>query len=148
MHPGSVQRGFHLSVCLSLAGRPWAFILVKEQSRHFRQSGEGGRSDPVSGCAVFWACMVLLCWICSMFAAHGGAGEVKGAGVAWSGDEEAEEALNSSSQLIEGGSKGGRAELIPGVLQPCHQEIYSYICLVSLWIETVKKGGKKRHFFY
>lgn len=78
----------------------------------------------MSGCAVFWACMVLLCWVCSMFAAHGGAGEVKGAGVAWSGDEEAEEALNSSSQLIEGGSKGGRAELIPGVLQPCHQEIY------------------------
>lgn len=36
-----------------------------------------------------------------MFAAHGGA-EVKGAGVAWSGDEETEEALNSSSQLVQG----------------------------------------------
>lgn len=35
-----------------------------------------------------------------MFAAHGGAGEVKGAGVAWSGDEETEEALNSSSQQL------------------------------------------------
>lgn len=65
--------------------------------------------------------MEFFCWVCSTFAAHG---EVKRAGVSWSGDEEAEEALNSSSQLD---SKGGRAELVPGVLQPCHQ-IYTSIC--------------------
>lgn len=99
---GPVQRGFHLSVCVSLAGRPRALVLVKEQSRHFRQSGEGGRSDPVSGSLVFWACMEFFCWVYSMFAAHGGAGELKRGGVAWSGDEEGEEALNSSSQLIQG----------------------------------------------
>lgn len=51
---------------------------------------------------MFWACMVYFWCICSMFAPHGGAGEVEGAGVAWSGDEEAEEALNSSSQLVQG----------------------------------------------
>lgn len=98
---GPVQRGFHLSVCLSLAGRPRALVLVKEQSCHFRQSGEGGRSDPVSGCVVFWACRAFLCWVCSTFSARGGA-EGKGAGVTWSGDEEIEEALKSSSQLLQG----------------------------------------------
>lgn len=49
---GPAQSGFHLSV--SLAGRSRSLILVKEQSCHFCQSGEGGRYDPVSGCITFW----------------------------------------------------------------------------------------------
>lgn len=60
LFPQGLCRG--VSICLSLAGRPRALVLVKEQSRHFRQSGEGGRSDPVSGCVVFWACMAFFCW--------------------------------------------------------------------------------------
>lgn len=78
------------SVCLSLAGRSWSLVLVKEQSCHFRQSGEGGRYDPVSGCVMFWTCITFFCLVCSMFIAHGLAGEVKGVGVAWSGEVEAE----------------------------------------------------------
>lgn len=41
------------SACLSLAGRSRSLVLVKEQGCHLRQSGEGGRHDPVSACLVF-----------------------------------------------------------------------------------------------
>lgn len=85
---GPVQSGLHLS--MSLAGRSWSLVLVKEQSCHVRQSGEGGRYDPVSGCVMFWTCIIFFCLVCSMFIAHGLAREVKGVGVAWSGEAEAE----------------------------------------------------------
>lgn len=41
------------SLCLSLAGRSRPLILIKEQSCHLRQSGEGGRYDPVSDSVMF-----------------------------------------------------------------------------------------------
>lgn len=96
----SVSKGFQ-SVCLSLAGRSWSLIFVKEQSRHFCQSGKGRRHDPVSGCVMFWACTAFFCSVCSMFIARGLSGMVTGTGVTWSGEEQDEGGPGSSFQLLQ-----------------------------------------------